>query len=214
MTSYLAQHGTSLGSLDDNSARPLSLLHHKLASHQHNSPCCPPLNILELGCGCGIVGLGLVVLLDNCHVTLTDLPSAESIAVRNIEHSRNKFRGTASFRVYDWDDPISPYSQDQKPPDIILVADCTYNPDSASALVQALVRCVNGSRDTVVVLAHKRRHESEKRFFDIMRERFETVDYCSFVVKDAEGLVGSDGEGEKYDSAVNLYTFRLLLPVS
>ncbi|KAI5805381.1 putative methyltransferase-domain-containing protein [Peziza echinospora] len=315
LTAYLAQHESSNSSSTSSSGLtstasapppplpPLSLLHKKLQQHHpyHN-----PLAILELGSGCGIVGIALSLILQcrpgkrNSRIVLTDLPSAEEVATRNIEancivrgggerqqqqqeegelEGQEEGKAETVFRVYDWDDPLPPqnvFDQDinggenENPhhmhknnnsirkPDIILVADCTYNPDSAAALVKTLRRCclptgaggnthsrdfgLSGDTDTntetVVVLAHKKRHESETLFFELMAQAgFVVVDQYGFSTKAKSGslaqpgvrvggtagtrsgvarrgrVVQEDSVGEEVEEeeveVVDLYTFRL-----
>ncbi|KAF8464615.1 putative methyltransferase-domain-containing protein [Kalaharituber pfeilii] len=174
----------------------LTILHQKL--QQTNN-----LKIVELGSGSGIVGLTLTALKSNCRVLLTDLESAEEVVQRNLECSQTQWQGVAAFQVFDWNDSLPP----SQPPDIILVADCTYNPDSAALLVQAMRRCVSGSRDTIVVLAHKKRHESETLFFDLICKSFE-------IVQQSRTEMGATLESDVYPGmgteVVDIYIFRLL----
>lgn len=120
--------------------------------------------VLELGSGCGIVGIGLTQLLSNCEVVLTDLPEAAEIAQRNVEVANSS---SVRFEVVDWDEAL-PASVGQHPFDVVLVADCTYNPDSSPSLVRTLAAVAGRSPDTVVVVAMKVRHASEAVFFDLM----------------------------------------------
>lgn len=128
-------------------------------------------------------------------MTLTDLPVAEEILRKNLEGA--SLQGVTVFKALDWDQAI-PQSLDSRRWDIILVADCTYNVASAPALVQMLVRLVRNSPDTVVVLAHKERHDSEKLFFELMGASFLVVDQISFSNGDQEAGI-----------LVDIYTFRL-----
>jgi hypothetical protein len=68
--------------------------------------------------------------------------------------------------VLDWDAPLP--HQARQPWDLILVSDCIYNADSHTSLVGTLTSLAALSRDTMVVMATKVRHESEARFFDMM----------------------------------------------
>ena len=162
--------------------------------------------MLELGSGCGIVGLALAAIRGSCHVLLTDLPSAEEISQRNLQHSREQLQGDASFQIFDWDDPVPPSTS----PDIILISDCTYNPDSAASLVRAIEKCVNGSRETIIALAHKKRHDSETLFFDLMGKHFRIVNHSEFSTLPVRGkLYNRDAFSGIGAEMVDLYTFRL-----
>ena len=64
------------------------------------------MRILELGSGCGIVGLALSSLLQRpAHVLLTDLPEAMDILRRNITENEPNFRGKGNVeaKVLNWD---------------------------------------------------------------------------------------------------------------
>lgn len=50
----------------------------------------PKARILELGAGCGIIGLTLATCFDGAEVIMTDLPQAEEIAKYNISKNVGK----------------------------------------------------------------------------------------------------------------------------
>lgn len=199
LTSYLAQNVRC-----SSGAYKLSSLHSQLVSGKS-------LKILEIGSGydkpspichseaysprCGIVGIALASLHDRCHVTLTDLPLAEEIVRKNLGDA--SLQGNVVFEALDWDQPI-PKSLISQHWDIVLVADCTYNAGSASSLVKVLTNLAGDSPDTVVVLAHKKRHDSEDLFFELIGAFFRIVDHVGFNNGDREtGIL------------VDIYTFRL-----
>ncbi|KAJ5273449.1 hypothetical protein N7478_008574 [Penicillium angulare] len=126
-----------------------------------------PLQVVELGAGCGIVGIGLATMLDRCKVLLTDLPEVEEIVMRNLDEAHLKPSSTVDYKNLDWDAPPSDLCS--QPIDLILVSDCTYNADSLPSLVSVLGRLVRTSPEALVLVALKRRHESEGVFFDLMR---------------------------------------------
>lgn len=143
--------------------------HHQLLSTQRNlSQRSKPLQVVELGAGCGIVGIALASLLPHCSVLLTDLPDVKEIVTRNINVARPAGKSTIEYRPLDWDEPL-PEDLCSGPIDLILVSDCTYNADSLPALVSVLDRLVRRSSDTIILVALKRRHDSETVFFDLMR---------------------------------------------
>ncbi|KAJ5788327.1 hypothetical protein N7457_003317 [Penicillium paradoxum] len=126
-----------------------------------------PLQVVELGAGCGIVGIALAQMLPNCSVLLTDLPEVEEIITRNINAAQPATMSTLHYQNLDWDDP--PENLCPRPIDLILVSDCTYNSDSLPALVAALDQLVRRSPEAIILVALKRRHDSETVFFDLMR---------------------------------------------
>ena len=191
LAAYLAQyHESRKGSL--------SLLHEKLLGAKD-------LKVLELGTGCGIVGLTLAALRKDCQVLLTDLESAQEIIQRNLEMCRTQLQGKVTFQVFDWSDLEPPMLC----PDIILIADCTYN-DCLAELVGAIERCVGGSTDTIIVLAHKRRHDSELAFFELMAKRFEIAHHSDYNTASQGRLDNQDVPIENGVQGVDLYTFKLL----
>lgn len=126
-----------------------------------------PLSVVELGAGCGMVGIALAELRPQCSVLLTDLPEVHDIVARNIASASPARRSAIGFRTLDWDEE-HPEAVCSGEIDLILVSDCTYNADRIPSLVRVLDVLVRGSPDAVVLVALKRRHESEAVFFDLM----------------------------------------------
>jgi len=131
------------------------------------TPRSSPLQAVELGAGCGIVGIALATMLDNCDMLLTDLPEVEEIVTHNIKEARPQPSSRMHYQTLDWDEP--PRNLCSRPIDLILVSDCTYNADSLPTLVSVLDRLVRTSPEALILVALKRRHESEAVFFDLMR---------------------------------------------
>ncbi|KAL4890954.1 putative methyltransferase-domain-containing protein [Aspergillus ambiguus] len=127
-----------------------------------------PLRAIELGSGCGIVGIALAQLLPQASILLTDLPEVAEIVTQNISVSALARSSTLDFQTLDWDEEL-PNDLHSGPIDLILVSDCTYNADSLPALISVLTKLVQSSPDAVVLVALKRRHESESIFFDLMQ---------------------------------------------
>lgn len=157
-----------------------------------------PLNILELGCGVGILGLGLAASLQDkvsesasesvgspSNILLTDLSSAEEVARANIRLQLKAMKRSGrnpmvvlDFESLDWEDG----KEGKFGPkvgcaswDLIIVSDCTYNVDMLPALVSTLsalsnktTKDTNDAKHTKVMLALKPRHYSEKAFFNLM----------------------------------------------
>ncbi|KAH0553398.1 hypothetical protein GP486_006533 [Trichoglossum hirsutum] len=123
------------------------------------------LNCIELGAGCGVVGLGLAQALPHCDVLLTDLPEAMDIARCNMLAAHLASDATADFELLDWEKDL-PARVSGRAFDLILVADCTYNPASVPSLVSVLAMLTARSPRAVVLLAHKVRHSSEAIFFE------------------------------------------------
>ena len=171
--------------------------------------------ILELGCGCGLVGLTLAQCFPECQIMLTDLPKHETFIKSNIEHflARNSDRHRRSnedqqvtFQSLDWTCVIPPSIRDDNF-DIVLATDVTYNPDTSPDLTEALSKLVAQKSDTVVVIGMKTRHSSENVFFECMEQH-------NFVIQDRTHVLAPSLDINFEDSsqndaeAINLYTFQ------
>jgi predicted nicotinamide N-methyase len=157
------------------------------------------LSILELGAGCGIVGITFHHSLpDISKIILTDLPEASEILALNLSSlSPPNINPAISHQVLNWSSPL-PSNISSTRWDLVVVADCTYNPDVVPDLVSSLTRLREGNKEAKVLLAMKVRHESEMAFFELMSE-------AGFVVKEkcavGLGMVGQEDreEGEEIE---------------
>jgi methylase of polypeptide subunit release factors len=87
--------------------------------------------ILELGTGCGMVGIAIAETIGGSTVILTDLPEAQEIVERNISQAHPANGSTLNFQVLDWEDELPQNLQSPSSHlDLITAADCTYNADS------------------------------------------------------------------------------------
>lgn len=149
-----------------------------------------PLNILELGCGVGVVGIGLARIIPLRHsgqapyVLMTDLPEAEEKARANIARQTESLGdalGSLEFEALDWEDGMTGAFGEKAASqawDLVVLCDCTYNTDTLPPLVKTLSALhshstENGSaaetpRKTDVLVATKTRHSSERIFFELM----------------------------------------------
>ncbi|KAF2405473.1 hypothetical protein EJ06DRAFT_27269 [Trichodelitschia bisporula] len=122
---------------------------------------------IELGCGCGLVGISFALSFLNCSMTLTDLPEVTEILGRSITELDPSVSSRISFEPLNWDKAL-PESVLYNDFDLILVADCTYNSDSSPALVETISNLVKRSPGALTVVAMKVRHPSEAVFFELM----------------------------------------------
>ncbi|ODA80199.1 hypothetical protein RJ55_03157 [Drechmeria coniospora] len=146
-----------------------------------------PINILEIGCGVGILGTGLCAIYPpgtrGCTILMTDLDEAEGRARSNIallKHNQSVSRLGQAHLLYenlDWEHARHGRFGRQvqrRRWDLVVLSDCTYNVDMLPALVETLsaLHASNVRRDdgfvTRVFLATKPRHESEKALFDLL----------------------------------------------
>lgn len=142
---------------------PLPLLEYVLVSAAYRR-----LNVVELGCGCGSVGISLAQSLPECDVLLTDLPEVTELVKANISRMQPAISSRARFEPLDWEQPL-PEKLQNRTNDLIIVSECTYNTDTLQPLVSTLSALVTRSPKAVIVVSTKTRHESEASFFDLMR---------------------------------------------
>ncbi|TVY20536.1 UPF0665 family protein [Lachnellula arida] len=163
------------------------------------------LAIIELGAGCGIVGITLSTLFRKqiSQILLTDLPEASEILTQNLASLSSSSSSSSSnnpnpnpnskkisHQVLDWSSPL-PQNISETKWDMVVVADCTYNPDVVPDLVQTLVRLGAASAEMLVLLAMKVRHDSEMVFFELMVQGgFVVRDKCKMSLP----VLGGQGE--------------------
>ncbi|OWP03810.1 hypothetical protein B2J93_2655 [Marssonina coronariae] len=165
------------------------------------------LKVLELGAGCGIVGITLsrLGLHHVSKIVLTDLDEASDILAQNLSsfsptarvlaaelESRDQDSPEAdglstslpngapspplsnvtipTHQVLDWSLPL-PLAIASISWNLVLVADCTYNPDVVPSLIATLGHLSHGNPQLTVLLAMKVRHESEAVFFELMAQQ-------------------------------------------
>ncbi|MCJ1281992.1 hypothetical protein MMC26_001315 [Xylographa opegraphella] len=166
-----------------------------------HTPVSTPLRVLELGAGCGIVGLALAQMRSDCHVVLTDLPEAMDNLSLNTAAARLANGSHVEHLPLDWDAEL-PETIWGRRFELVLVSDCTYNADSLPALVRTL-EAVVGQMGTLVLVAMKVRHESEQVFFELMAgEEFVQMEHWSVQLPDKSRAV----EGRSVD-VVEIYAF-------
>ncbi|KAK4170664.1 putative methyltransferase-domain-containing protein [Triangularia setosa] len=150
-------------------------------------PRASPLNILEVGCGIGTLGIGMARLLalkkgpkqPAARILMTDLPEAGERARANIARQAEALSQASApsleFESLDWEDGQNGVFGEQVQGnawDLVVVSDCTYNTDTLSPLVQTLSALHRHSTQQSVrpkvFLSTKSRHSSEREFWDLM----------------------------------------------
>ena len=153
------------------------------------------LSIVELGTGCGMVGLAYGTR-SNCRVILTDVDhDALEYASRNCIQAEVSYNNASSTRVLDWSKPVE--LELDRPIDFLIVSECIYNPDSICDLVRTISSLVQQSSGLKkmgnevrsprpqIVVSTKVRHPSEAAFFDLMRvSKFEQKQHISIPIHD------------------------------
>ncbi|KAL8908769.1 MAG: hypothetical protein Q9207_000626 [Kuettlingeria erythrocarpa] len=152
---------------------------------KHKEQVQPPGNkqssVLELGTGCGMIGLMLASMSQsqNCRLILTDVDDDSlRLAKRNANKSRGEFNSVWETRILDWKEPQD-FTLNQKL-GLIVASDCIYNADNIPDLVRTLCHLVRLSRKLCkesadlkgpkILISTKRRHFSEEIFFPLMSE--------------------------------------------
>ena len=161
---------------------PASSLAKALVQSKAHTP-----RIIELGSGCGIVGLEVAHLCPSSDVLLTDLPEAMEVLDYNVSNAKSITRtGDVTTTVLNWNRAL-PADVSGNHFDVVLVSDCTYNSDSIPALVNVLVALVKKSPTALVVVSMKIRHESEGIFFDlILNAGFTEMDRTAILLPDRQ----------------------------
>lgn len=126
-------------------------------------------NVLELGSGCGIVGIALAQMLPDCSVMLTDLEEVRDIIQRNIATAQLCRNSCIDFHTLDWDEAL-PQEVKSRRYDLIFMSDCTYNSDALPALTATVKNLLDLSPNALVLVAWKRRCQSEMVFLDLMAD--------------------------------------------
>ncbi|KAK4133674.1 hypothetical protein BT67DRAFT_442591 [Trichocladium antarcticum] len=180
-----------------------------------------PLNIVELGCGVGVLGIGMARVLSlgparaATQILLTDLPEAEERACANIARQVEAGRETPvelSFEALDWEDAENGCFGEKvqsRAWDLVVLSDCTYNADMLPPLVKTLSALrIHSARqgsdggpvNTEVLLAAKPRHSSERVLFELM-----SADGWFIQEQAVLSLPVLDGEGQ----TVEVYLFGM-----
>ena len=161
------------------------------------------LSVLELGCGCGMVGIALAQMRPRCDVLLTDLPEAMDILELNLSVAQSAEGSKTMKATLDWADDL-PSDIRRRVFDLILISECTYNSNSIPALVKTLSNLILSSREARVLLSTKVRHSSEAVFFDLMSDAgFIELEHGSIELPDS--LRRERGEDLE---TVEIYHFR------
>ena len=164
--------------------------------------------VIELGSGCGIVGIGLAQRLPKADFVLTDLPEAMEILKHNISKARPAESTIVRAETLNWDQAI-PERFLEDPFNLILVSDCTYNSDSIPALVRTMSGLIARSPFALILVAMKVRHSSEAVFFDLMKEAGLAIE-DSFAIPLPNYWSPADQELEK----IEVYVFKSARPAA
>lgn len=147
---------------DDTQQDSLPLLRKLLTSNTSKR-----LRVLEVGSGCGVVGIALSQLR-KCEVLLTDLEDAQDIMQTNIDYAIPSPGSILERQVLEWGKGLDDLENAKF--DLVLVSDCIYNPDSSILLVQTLQKISDRNPKVLIFVAFKRRHDADDIFFENMQK--------------------------------------------
>lgn len=126
----------------------------------------PPLKILELGAGLGLVGLALAK--EEFSVTLTDGDARVCANLRYNAALNDLGDGDGApcvVRHFRWEEDFGELWDDYEPFDVVLAADCLYDPSLAQPFAEVLRHAVERSAD--VFLANAVRNPETFRAVDV-----------------------------------------------
>ena len=115
--------------------------------------------VLELGCGTGIVGITAACL--GARAVLTDTGAVVQHAQQNVDRNVtciNDGQGSAECAALDWEASHNSLLL-LRPYDVVVGADLIYAAKDVDPLVETLVNLRQHSRNVLVILAHKQRHQ-------------------------------------------------------
>lgn len=125
------------------------------------------IRVLEVGAGCGIVGIALSQMR-KAEVVLTDLEDAQDIMQTNTACAAPISGSSLSHQVLGWGTGLADLENSRF--DLVLVSDCIYNPDSSVLLVQTLKELAAINASVLIFVAFKRRHDADEIFFEHMQQ--------------------------------------------
>lgn len=127
-----------------------------------------PNHILELGAGCGLVGIAAGCLCPTASVTLTDLPAALPQLRANIDRNRAVLgpdTGRVRAMALDW--AAAPLDSEQLGPyDLVLASDVIWLIDLIEPFLDTLQRIVRANPTCVTPMTYQRRSKIvDRRLF-------------------------------------------------
>lgn len=142
--------------------------------------------VLELGAGCGLVGLVFAAM--GAQVLLTDLPNVLNLLEQNILLNKAAIaagEGSVQCCELTWGvTSVTSLPQGWATPDLVVAADVVYHRELFDPLLSILTLLAAGG----TLLAHVRRWKSDSAFFKQLRKQFEVIDITAEIQSGAELL--------------------------
>lgn len=151
--------------------------------------------VLELGSGCGLLGLTAVML--GANATMTDLADVMPTLCSNLQRNLNQHAaassalcpqmGKAEVRELDWTNEEALRRVGAEEWDIVLASDVMYSDSVFSLFFGALTTILSMAKDgqgrgacsrrsrPKVLVGHKQRSADEQRYLDTVLQRFEVT---------------------------------------
>ncbi|KAL3766545.1 hypothetical protein ACHAW5_000780 [Stephanodiscus triporus] len=138
-------------------------------------------SVLELGSGCGLVGLSSGII-GAYKVVMTDLKYALPLMLENVKRNESSWRGidkgskTIECKECDWfrPPPISELFSNNNGPDVILVADCVWLAPLIAPLLRTLETYTDDST-TVIITYQQRGKDAHEEFWEGIHHMFDVV---------------------------------------
>ncbi|XP_045807319.1 protein N-lysine methyltransferase METTL21D-like [Trifolium pratense] len=125
---------------------------------------------IELGCGCGVAGMGLY-LLGLTDIILTDIAPVMPALKKNLKVNKSILKKNLKYSILYWNNSVQINSMNP-PFDFVIAADVVYIEESVPEFVSAMVALL--AEDGVVLLGYQiRSPEAHKLFWEMCDEVFE-----------------------------------------
>lgn len=135
--------------------------------------------ILELGSGCGLVGIA-ASMVGAKEVVMTDLPYALPLMQENVERNASSLKGKTECKECDWFKPppvggLFGSTNEDFHPDVILVADCVWLSRLIAPLLQTLKSYTTNASTKVIVTYQQRGRDAHEEFWQEIHDIFDVV---------------------------------------
>ena len=141
---------------------------HGLHALSSAAPARPP-TCIELGAGCGLVGLTLAALGGDA--VITDLPENLRLLRANVRaNAAISSRAVPRVRPLKWGEPLTAELAAPVPYDLVVATDLFYAREAMPALVETLL-ALSGPQTCLLLAAGRNRHAGDE-FFSIARQHW------------------------------------------
>jgi predicted nicotinamide N-methyase len=124
---------------------------------------------IELGCGCGVAGMGLY-LLGLTDIILTDIAPVMPALKKNLKVNKSTLKKNLKYSILYWNNSVQINSMNP-PFDFVIAADVVYIEESVPEFVSAMESLL--SEDGVVLLGYQiRSPEAHRLFWEMCGEVF------------------------------------------